>query len=293
MTDLFDGKVGNNDSNTDENSPSYALGYSESEFRRLELQSAFFRDLTGDVMRRAGIKPGMRVLDVGCGVGDVSFLVGELVGPGGAVVGLDRSREAVDVARRRARAAEQRWVSFEVTEIDEFSTRQRYDAIVGRLVLAYQPDPAGTLRRLTTYLRPDGIFAFQEMASTLARSVPSGPVFEQCCRWILDSFERAGFELDMGGKLFAAFKAAGLPDPQMIAAGRVGGGSASPIYDYVTGLLRSLLPMAERHGVATAAEIDIDTLADRLRREAVAHQSCIMLPPLVGAWTRRIYPATT
>jgi SAM-dependent methyltransferase len=283
MTAFLDRQAGNQEGNLRQ----YALGYSDVEFRRLELQGALFHDLTDDVMRRAGIKPGMRVLDIGCGVGDVSILVGELVGPGGAVVGLDRSREAIDVARRRARAAGQHWVSFDVTELDEFSTKQRFDAIVGRLVLAYLPDPAGLLRRFTNYLCADGIFVFQEMASPLVRSVPSGPVFEQCCRWILDTFELAGFELDMGGKLFAAFTAAGLPEPQMLAAGRVGGGLESPIYNYLTGVLRSLLPMAEWFAVATAAEVDVDTLADRLRKEAVARNSCIMLPPLVGAWTRR------
>jgi hypothetical protein len=50
--------------------------------------------------------------------------------------------------------------------------------------------------------------------------------------------------------------------------------------------VRSLLPIAERLGVATAAEVDIDSLADRLRREAVDRNACLMPPPLVGAWTR-------
>src|SRR5262249_16622770 len=57
-------------------------------------------------------------------------------------------------------------------------------------------------------------------------------------------------------------------------------------YDYLADVLRSLLPMAERTGVATAAEVDIDTMAERLRREAVANDACIMLPPLIGALTQ-------
>jgi SAM-dependent methyltransferase len=238
-------------------------------------------------MRRAGIKPGMRVLDIGCGVGDVSLLVGELVEPTGAVVGVDRSREAVDVARRRAGAAGQRWLSFEACALEDYSTSQQFDAIVGRLVLAYLPDPVGTVQRLTNVLRPNGVIAFQEIALPLIRSVPSGPLFDECCRWIRETFAAAGFESDMGGKLFATLTAAGLPPPQMIHAGRAAGGADSPIYDYTAGILRSLLPMAERFGVATADEIDVDTFAQRLREEAVARNACIMLPPLVGAWTRR------
>jgi ubiquinone/menaquinone biosynthesis C-methylase UbiE len=264
----------------------YALGYSESEFRRLEFQGEFFRDFTEDVLRRAGIAPGMRVLDLGCGVGDVSLVAAELVGRLGMVLGIDRSQEALDVAWQRAGAAGHDHVCFSATGVDAFSSRDRFDAIIGRLILAYLPDPSATLRRLHACLRPGGIVAFQEMASPLARSIPEGPYFRQCRRWILQTFERVGFELDMGGKLFATFCAAGLPPPQMIAAGRVEGSPHSPVYNYMAEILRSLLPMADNVGVATAAEIDVDTVAERLREEAVENNACIMLPPLVGAWTR-------
>src|SRR5262245_12330161 len=218
---------------TAETAPSYALGYSEREFRRLQFQSEFFRDLTQDVLRRAGLAPGMRVLDIGCGVGDVSLLAAELVGPSGAVVGIDRSQEAVAVARQRAAVAEREWVSFAATELSTFGTRERFDAVIGRLILAYLPDPIATLHGLSDVLRPGGIIAFQEMATTLGRSIPEGPQFRACVRWILDTFEGAGFELDMGGRLFDTFVAAGLPPPQMIAAGRVEGGPASPVYGYL------------------------------------------------------------
>jgi hypothetical protein len=51
----------------------YALGYSTEEERRLALQASIFERLTEDVLRHAGIGDGMDVLDIGCGVGDVSF----------------------------------------------------------------------------------------------------------------------------------------------------------------------------------------------------------------------------
>ena len=271
---------------TDAQAQAYALGYSESEFSRLENQGAFYRDLTEDVLRRAGIAPGMRVLDLGCGVGDVSLLAADLVGPSGAVVGIDRSEEALGVARRRAAAARRGQVVFQATELDAFTTNETFDAVIGRFVLMYQPDPAATLRTLRRYLRPGGVIAFQEMAMPLARSLPPGQEFGRCADWILGTFERAGFEVDMGGKLFAAFLAAGLPVPQMLAGGRVEGGAKSPVYAYMAHLMQSLLPMAERTGVATAAEVDIGTLAERLRAEAVDTNACLMMPPLVGAWTR-------
>jgi hypothetical protein len=59
----------------------YPLGDSSAELARLERQAAFFGDLTEDLLRRAGIVQGMRVLDIGCDAGDVSLLTARLVGP--------------------------------------------------------------------------------------------------------------------------------------------------------------------------------------------------------------------
>jgi SAM-dependent methyltransferase len=264
----------------------YPLGYSDGEFKRLEQQGAFLHDLTEDVLRRAGIAPGMRVLDIGCGVGDVSMLAGGLVGPSGEVLGIDRSPEAVAVARRRVAAVGQNWVRFAATAIETFSTIVTFDAVIGRLILMFLPDPAAALQRLCGYIRSGGIVVFQESAMPLARSIPDAPLFDQCINRITDTFARSGFETDMGGKLFATFLAAGLTVQQMIVAGRVEGGPHSAVYDYITGALRSLLPTMERVGVATAAEIDIDTLAERLRKEAVKCNACIMPPPLIGVWAR-------
>ncbi len=81
--------------------PQYVLGRSESEAQRLIRQANFVRPSTERIFRRAGITAGMRVLDVGCGAGDVSFLAAELVGPTGAVVGIDSNPGVLNLARQR------------------------------------------------------------------------------------------------------------------------------------------------------------------------------------------------
>ena len=268
-------------------SPSYALGYSVHEFRRLESQGAFLRDLTEYVLRRAGLEPGMRVLDVGSGMGDLSLLAAELVGPSGSVLGIDRSAEAANMAGHRAAAAGQHQVRFASADLDAFATDETFDAIIGRLILMYLPDPAATLRKLCEHLSPRGVVVFQEMAMPLARSVPEGPEFCRCRGWILATFERAGFDIDMGSRLYPTFLNAGLPAPEMIVSGRAEGGPESFVYDYLASVLRSLLPLTERLNIATRAEVDIDAVAERLRREAVENNACIMPPALVGAWTRK------
>jgi SAM-dependent methyltransferase len=229
---------------------------------------------------------GMRVLDAGCGAGDVSMLAAALVGAGGRVLGIDRSPEAVETTRRRAAAAGLPNVEAAVAELDAFVADEPFDALVGRFVLMYQRDAAATLRSLVGQLRPGAVVAFQEMDMHTGRSVPEAREYQRCAARIIATFERAGFEPDMGSKLYATFRRAGLSGPRMIAAGRAEGGPDSPAYAYMAGVTRILLPTMERLGIAAAADVDLDTLEERMRAEAVAGDHCLFLPTLVGAWTR-------
>jgi 2-polyprenyl-3-methyl-5-hydroxy-6-metoxy-1,4-benzoquinol methylase len=263
----------------------YPLGYSEQEARRLAEQGALLEELTAAVFQRAGLRAGMRVLDIGCGVGDVSLLAARLVGPQGAVLGIDRADSSVETARKRANALGVRHARFEQSDLDTFDTQQTFDALVGRLVLLYLPDPAATLKRLSRNLRPGGIIAFQEFDMPATSQVPAGELFLQVRKWLLQAFAAAGAELDMGTKLFPTFLRAELPPPEMTAATPIACGPATGGYGYVAAVLRSLLPLIERSGIATAAEIDIDTLALRMREDAIAHERIMFLPRVVGAWT--------
>src|SRR5215471_5878887 len=86
--------------------PTYALGHSEAELERLSRQAQAFEPFTRQLFQQAGITTGMRVLDVGCGSGDVALLAADLVGPRGEVIGADRSAAAVDRATARAQASD-------------------------------------------------------------------------------------------------------------------------------------------------------------------------------------------
>lgn len=80
---------------------SYVLGHVDREVRRLLLQGRLYDDYTTYVLQLAGLRPGMRVLDIGCGPGDVSFIASRLVGPTGRVLGVDASSDIIEFARAR------------------------------------------------------------------------------------------------------------------------------------------------------------------------------------------------
>ena len=264
----------------------YILGHGHDELDRLIPQARFFGDLTEEVLRRAGVGPGMAVLDLGCGTGDVSFLAARLVGPTGTVLGVDRSPEAVAAATDRAGRAGVTNASFIVADLADLELTAPVDALVGRLVLMYLDDPAATLRRLLGRVRAGGVVAFQEMDMGAATCEPDCPLFTTTGDRIVQTFVRAGIDHRTGLKLARIYRDAGLPAPQTLQGARVESGPDSPFYAWMAQTARTLLPLMERTGVATAAEVGVDTLAARLRQEVVALDATVVPPPLIGAWAR-------
>jgi ubiquinone/menaquinone biosynthesis C-methylase UbiE len=117
----------------------------------------------------------MRVLDLGCGAGDVTFVAADLVGPDGSVVGVDRSPEALARARLRAGQRGLAQVRFVEGDIDDPAPGGPFDAIVERLVLWLVPDPAALLRRQATVLRPGGLVVPIEADLSTLRGLPETP----------------------------------------------------------------------------------------------------------------------
>jgi len=98
----------------------YALGHANEELERLISQGRYLGDLTAHFLRLAGLRPGMRVLDVGCGAGDVTFITASIVGPTGHVTGIDRSPDSIALASQRAAAAALPYVRFVVGNAADF-----------------------------------------------------------------------------------------------------------------------------------------------------------------------------
>jgi SAM-dependent methyltransferase len=271
----------------DSQSPSeYLFAQAPDEVRRLKRQSEFFHHCTSAFLDSTGITAGMKVLDVGTGIGDVAFLLAERVGPQGTVVGVDINPAMIDIASQRAQVAEVTNVSFQQGDIFEIALDDNFDAVVGRLVLMYMPDRVAALRRLSQLVRPGGILAFQELDLTLAgTSVPPAPVFEHVGNRLIQVFQRAGLDT-RGLNLFHLFLEAGLPAPQMELITTVGGTPDWAGYEQLVDITSALLPLMLKLGIATQEEPQGETLLQQLREEAVTRNNVAMIHGLMNVRSR-------
>lgn len=263
----------------------YALGNSSRELTRLIHQAEIIRPVTERLLKQSGIGAGSRVLDVGCGAGDLTMLAAEIVGPSGSVVGIDQSAQAIARAKCRVLEKDLQNIDFEVSSVEAYSSAGQFDAVVGRYILIHQPIPAEFIKMATRHVRSGGVIAFHEVSCNRGfRSYPSSPLFEKVDRLIKRGAAIGFPSSDIAGRLVELFLQSGLSHPHVFAEIPVGGGSDSPHYRWMAETLHSLLPLLSARVRDIDDDLSIADLEDRLRAEAVAMRAQVELPIQVCAW---------
>ena len=208
-----------------------------------------------------------------------------MVGTSGHVVGIDNAVAAIGAAR--SRSTETPNVTYVVAEPSANDLDGPFDAVVGRYVLMFQPDPTQFLASAARHARPGGIVAFHELDANGWRSRPAVPTFDRVARWNTEATRRYGADPNCGSRLYATFVTAGLNEPVVLVDGVHGRGAAgADVLLRARNLCRSLMPQIERFGIAGREEVGIDTLYDRMLNETIASDSIVVSPLEFGASTR-------
>ena len=265
----------------------YVLGHSQREIRRLTTQAAMLRPITERLMQNVKIGPGMRVLDLGCGAGDVSMLAAELVGSTGSVVGIDRSQEVLAVASERAQLAGLRQIRFEQASVQTFSSDEPFDLVIGRYILIHQSDPVDFLRSAARLVKPEGCIAFHEIRLVqTVDSLPYVPLWQLAGNLVEMACQSALPHYNVSNRLIECFSEAGLPQPHLSCETLVGGGVDSPLYAWMAETLQSFIAQLAKIGIVLSEVVAIETLESSLRAAVVEARSQIVAPAQICAWAR-------
>lgn len=243
-------------------------------------------EFTKSLLVDAGIRPDMRVLDVGCGSGDVALIAAGLVGPGGAVVGIDREAGPLEAARERTAADKLDNVTFVLADIGNLSADLgSFDALVGRRVLMYQRDTVAAVRALAKSVRPGGLIVFHEHDTTMVPASLDGmPLHRQVQGWLKHMLEYEGADIHMGFNLYDVLTRAGLAVEAVRAEAIV----QTPASPYALGqIVRAVWPRIVAAGVVTEEEIGVETLDRRLDDERLRSNATYVGDMMFGAWARK------
>jgi SAM-dependent methyltransferase len=207
--------------------------------------------------------------------------------PTGEVVGIERDPRTIRRARARVLESGLANVTFTQSDVNDIATAKPFDAVVGRYILMYLPDPTAVLQALTQLVRPGGVVAFLDVSWAPLVSLAAGlPLWSVCISLIVELFLRSGVNPEMGLALHQVFPAAGLPVPKMQMEVLLGGD-----IEFARGLqdlLLSLRPKFEQCQLDIQPLGDFDTLALRLHAELAASHRVASWLAIVSAWSRKL-----
>lgn len=264
----------------------YVLGHDPAELARLDRQAAWIERPTRMIFDAAGITRGMRVLDLGSGLGHVARLAAEIVGPEGAIVGVEQSGDALAVARRRIEEASINHVSFIEGDVRGWRAESPFDAIVERLLLFHMPDPVEVVRHHFQNLRTAGLFVAVDFDIGACRTEPRVQLVEDALGWMMQAFISAAAWPRIGARLAMMLRAAGLRDVTTIGVQAYLSPQDSGAAALVASVVRSLAPAIISREIATAEQIGIETLEQRIAAELKRADAVLLPPTVAGAWGR-------
>ena len=176
---------------------------------RLSFLQQFLRPTTLSLFDRVGVRPGMTCLDLGCGIGEVSFELTRLVGSRGQVVGMDIDDVSIETARENAKAKGLSNVEFRVGDVRIVEETDTFDLVYARFLLSHLRDPASVLAKIRKMMRPGGVVAVEDVDYSGYYCYPDLPSFRRCIELLYEMKRVTGGNGDLGKQLPVMFLDAG------------------------------------------------------------------------------------
>jgi SAM-dependent methyltransferase len=263
-------------------SDGYVLRGGEEGAARLRLLARVTWPATKALLRRVGLRPGMRCLDVGCGIGAVTLRLARRVGPTGQAVGIDVDERCLELAGQEA-ARRALPAAFRAEGVNDLREEAAYDLVYGRFLLSHMPDPGRAVGRLVRAVRPGGKMVVEDVEFAAHFCHPACPAFARYVALYQEAVRRRGGDPDLGPRLVGLLLDAGLR--------RVGLEVVQPAYRTGPGKRMAQVTMAHIREAVVAAGLaaaqEVDAVVADLDRFARHPRTVLSLPRIFQVWGRR------
>jgi ubiquinone/menaquinone biosynthesis C-methylase UbiE len=192
---------------TESNFPAYTLRVGKHDEERLAISDEIYGPSTRAFLINSGIRAGMRVLDVGCGPGNISCWLAEQVGEDGNVVAVDISDESLSVAATKASEHNITNIQFVQCAADELDRIEgTFDMVFCRFLLIHLTDPKRALLSMASKLNENGILCCEEPTTYTHSCYPTNRFFDKANLLTQQLGNKKGVDYNFGEKIFSLFQ---------------------------------------------------------------------------------------
>ena len=236
------------------------------------------------MLERAGVGPGWRCLDLGCGPGGITGLLADKVGPEGRVMGVDADPVFLEYARKEARSANHANVEFVAGDAYETGLPGgAFDLVHVRFLASTAGEPERLFREAMRIARPGGCVAFQEPDISTLKCFPAHPAWDRLRDAVAEAFARVGGDVRLGQRLYQLALRAGLEDVQYRPF-FVGVRSGDPMTDFLPATAESMRAALLQHGLMT--ESDLESALAACRSHLAQPETVFTTYTVVQVWGR-------
>ena len=261
----------------------YAICGGKEGKERLDLLARVMLPTTTQLLNRAGLIKGMKCLDIGCGGGHVAILMAGIVGPEGFVIGTDRDREILELARGDAEAAKVTNVTFQQLDACASSWHDEFNVAYARFLLSHLNEPEKCLAAMLEACLPGGTTVIEDTDFAGSFCYPTCAAYERYKELYQDLVRLRGGDSNIGPKLPAMLRRAGIRDIELNVI--------QPAHMDGEGKLMAPLTMSRISDALTteglATESEAQQVLTELNDAAADSETLISLPRVFQVWGKR------
>jgi ubiquinone/menaquinone biosynthesis C-methylase UbiE len=262
----------------------YILHVGEAGAPRLELLDRAYGPSSRQLLLRAGLRKGMRVLDVGCGTGTMACWIAAQVGPGGSVVGIDGSRQQVECAEQAARAARLENTRFLEGSAYELSDAgDGFDIVYTRFLLMHLERPGDALRQMRERLAVAGTLVCEDASVDTSFCEPPSDAQRRLTALAMEAARERGQDFAVARRLYHLVREAGFEQAEVSQHQPVFVRGPEKRLEELS--FREVAGQVVRAGLATAEEVEV--ILGELERVGKDESVLYSLSRMTQVWAHR------